>query len=62
MSNNLKKLKRALATQAQQRDAESFKRMIAEAEKRERLEREHPVSAGIVPLVEYREPQWNYKR
>jgi len=69
MSNNIRKLKRAFETQRQQRDAAEFQRMIAreEAELIERAERlrfakAHPVTSGLVPLVEYREPQWGYKR
>jgi len=69
MSNNLRKLKRAFETQRQQRDAVEFQRMIARAEaeqleraKRERFAKSHPVTSGLVPLVEYREPQWGYKR
>ena len=62
MSNNLRKLKRAFETQRQQRDAAEFKAFVKREEERQRFEREHPVTAGLVPLAEYREPHWNYSR
>lgn len=62
MSNNLRKLKRAFETQRQQRDAAEFKAFVKREGERLQFEREHPVTSGLVPFVEYKEPQWGYRR
>lgn len=60
--NNLRKLKRAFETQKQQPEAAEFKEIIRRESERLQFEREHPVTAGVIPLVEYREPAWRYSR
>ena len=55
------KNKRAFKTQ-KQRDAAEFKAMIARESARLDFQHQHPVSSGVIPLVEYKEPKWRYGR
>lgn len=50
-------LDRISAMSAERREAISAQKR----EERLRFEREHPVTAGIIPLVEYQEPKWSYR-